>query len=158
MITDNFASAQGFKTGVTELLGIEIENLNNPSEKLLRGGERVRVTVRAKAIQSLERPILGFVFHDRLGQALFGENTLPFTDSTPIQVAAGQSFFATFIFRLPMLPNGEYVVFVSVAQGELYDNTQHHLLHDSIIVNVSSSKVRWGLVGVPFEQVEMRVC
>ncbi|MFT4060537.1 MAG: ABC transporter ATP-binding protein [Legionella sp.] len=157
-ITNNLETAKGFKTGKSELTSIEIENLTNPGETLLKGGERVRVSVRARANQSLDRPILGFVFHDRLGQALFGENTLPFTDKFPMQVAAGQSFWADFTFRLPMLPNGEYVVFSSVAEGELYENTQHHLLHDALTVKVSSSKVRWGLVGIPFEQVEMKVC
>ncbi len=125
---------------------------------MLQGGERVKVWVRAKAIEALDRPILGFVLHDRLGQALFGENTLPFTESTPCPVPAGEEFEAAFQFRLPMLPNGDYVVFASVAEGELRDNVQHHLLHDPLIVKVSSSKVRWGLVGVAFERVEMRVC
>jgi lipopolysaccharide transport system ATP-binding protein len=49
-------------------------------------------------------------------------------------------------------------VFASVAEGELHDNVRHHLLHDALIVKVSSSKVRWGLVGVAFERVELKVC
>ena len=57
-----------------------------------------------------------------------------------------------------MLPNGDYAVFASVANGELHDNVQHHLLHDALIVKVSSSKVRWGLVGVAFDRVELKVC
>lgn len=157
-VTDNIKSARGFRTGKAELIDIRIENMTNPVERVLQGGERVLVRVRARAIEVLERPILGFVFHDRLGQALFGENTLPFTESTPCPVPAGGDFEAVFQFRLPMLPNGDYVVFASVAEGELHDNVQHHLLHDALIVKVSSSKVRWGLVGVAFERVELKVC
>jgi lipopolysaccharide transport system ATP-binding protein len=56
-----------------------------------------------------------------------------------------------------MLPNGDYAVFASVADGDLHNNVQHHLLHDAAIVKVSSSQVRWGLVGVPFEQVSLRL-
>jgi lipopolysaccharide transport system ATP-binding protein len=156
-VADNFADARGFRSGIAELMSVEIENLTVPGEAILKGGERVCVTVRACANQVLERPILGFVFHDRLGQALFGENTLPFTDIAQMTVVAGASFFAKFIFRLPMLPNGDYVVFASVANGELYDNVQHHLLHDALVVKVSSSTVRWGLVGVSFEHVSMKV-
>lgn len=157
-VTDNLKSARGFRTGKAELIDIRIENMTSPIERVLQGGERVLVRVRARAIEALERPILGFVFHDRLGQTLFGENTLPFTESTPCSVPAGGDFEAAFQFRLPMLPNGDYVVFASVADGELHDNVQHHLLHDALIVKVSSSKVRWGLVGVAFERVELKVC
>ena len=157
-VTDNLKSARGFRTGKAELIDIRIDNMTNPVERLLQGGERVQVRVRARALEALERPILGFVFHDRLGQTLFGENTLPFTESTPCPVPAGGDFEAVFQFRLPMLPNGDYVVFASVAEGELHDNVQHHLLHDALIVKVSSSKVRWGLVGVAFERVELKVC
>ena len=156
-IKNNLESAKGFKTDAAELISIEIKNLKNPNEQILRGGEQVRVRILACALQALNKPILGFVFHDRLGQPLFGENTLPFTDSSPLSVASGQKFFAEFTFYLPMLPNGEYTVFASVAQGELHNNIQHHLLHDALVVNVSSSKVRWGLVGISFERVEMNV-
>jgi lipopolysaccharide transport system ATP-binding protein len=157
-VTDNLKSARGFRTGKAELVDIRIVNMTNPVERLLQGGERVQVRVRARALAALKRPILGFVFHDRLGQVLFGENTLPFTESTPCPVPAGRDFEGIFQFRLPMLPNGDYVVFASVAEGELHANVQHHLLHDALIVRVSSSKVRWGLVGVAFDKVELKVC
>lgn len=61
-----------------------------------------------------------------------------------------------FVFRLPMLPNGQYAVMASLADGDLHANVQHHGLHDALIINVSSSKVRWGLVGAPFKKVELK--
>ena len=36
----------------------------------------------------------------------------------------------------------------SVAGGDLYNNVQHRCLHDALIPNVSSSKVRWGVMRV----------
>ncbi|MBD9443981.1 ABC transporter ATP-binding protein [Rhizobium sp. RHZ01] len=157
-IENNLSDALGFESGRAEVLSVEISNLSAKGERVFEGGELVVITVRARAYQALDRPILGFVFNDRLGQALFGENTLAFTDLTSVPVAAGETFAADFTFRLPMLPNGDYVVLASVAQGELHNNIQHHLLHDALVVRVSSSKVRWGLVGVPFEDVVMKVC
>lgn len=154
---NNLHAARGFRTGKAELTSVEIENLSSPSDRVFKGGERVRLTVCARAIAPLDKPILGFSFNDRLGQVLFGENTLPFTALSQVQVAAGEAFKATFTFRLPMVPNGDYSVFASVAQGELRDNIQHHLLHDALVVKVTSSKVRWGLVGVPFESVDLKV-
>jgi len=45
----------------------------------------------------------------------------------------------------------------SVADGDAYNNVQHHWMHDAMIINVSSSKIRYGLVGIPFERVELKV-
>ncbi|HKK22480.1 MAG TPA: Wzt carbohydrate-binding domain-containing protein, partial [Pseudohaliea sp.] len=122
-----------------------------------RGGERVRVTLRARAHERLARPILGFLVRDRLGQDLFGENTLAIDDGAPRSAEPGAVLQAQFTFQLPMLPNGDYAVMASVADGELYDNVQHHYLHDACLLRVSSSRVRWGLVGVTFEQVAMSI-
>jgi lipopolysaccharide transport system ATP-binding protein len=89
---------------------------------------------------------------------MFGENTLSFTATTPSHVKSGQEFTGEFVFRLPMLPNGQYAVMASVADGDQYDNVQHHYMHDAFIVNISSSKIRFGLVGIPFERVALEVC
>jgi lipopolysaccharide transport system ATP-binding protein len=156
-VTDNLEQARGFHSGGADLVSITFENLDRPGEPVFAGGERVRVEVVARANRAFERPIIGFVFNDRLGQALFGENTLPFTDATPVAIGEGGALRAEFVFRLPMLPNGDYAVFASVADGTLHDNVQHHLLHDAMLVKVYSSTVRWGLVGVPFEHVSLSV-
>ena len=94
---------------------------------------------------------------DRLGQDLFGENTLPFTNRVSTPIKAGMAFEGVFEFRLPMLPNGQYAVMASVADGDRFENLQHHWMHDALIINVSSSKIRYGLVGIPFERVELEV-
>jgi lipopolysaccharide transport system ATP-binding protein len=56
-----------------------------------------------------------------------------------------------------MLPNGNYAVMASIANGSFVENIQHHWLHDALIINVVSSKVRWGLVGIPFDNVVLKV-
>jgi lipopolysaccharide transport system ATP-binding protein len=156
-IPDNLDDARGFRSGAAELTSLQFENLSCPESKVFQGGERVRVRIEARAIESLRSPIVAFVLNYMLGQALFGEKTLPFTSGAPVAVAAGQSIVAEFVFRMPMLPNGDYAVFASIADGDLHSNVQHHPLHDAAIVKVSSSKVGWGLVGVPFEQVSLKL-
>ncbi|EXJ15983.1 ABC transporter ATP-binding protein [Imhoffiella purpurea] len=148
--------ASGWKTGSAEIVGVELERRDAPGDPgVLEGWEWLRLRIRARAHADLERPILGFILRDRLGQDLFGENTLPFTDAHPTRVRACRTFRAEFVFRLPMLPNGQYVLMASVADGDLYDNLQHHMMHDACVLTVSSSKVRWGLVGVPFSQLSL---
>lgn len=113
--------------------------------------------MRAKANEALVSPILGFLVRDRLGQDLFGENTLSFTEMIPCPVKQWQEFTDEFFFKLPMLPNGQYAVMASVADGDHYNNVQHHWLHDALIINVSCSKIRYGLVGIAFERVVLEV-
>ncbi len=156
-VQDNSNNATGWKTGAAELVSVSLEKLEPGPDGVFIGGERVRMILRAKANRALANPILGFLVRDRLGQDLFGENTLPFTDKTPRPVKQGQEFTGEFSFKLPMLPNGQYAVMASVADGDLYKNVQHHWLNDALIIHVSSSKIRWGLVGIPFERVVLKV-
>lgn len=152
-IRGNLPDARGWATGQAEITGVLLQRLDGSALLVIEGGERVRMVLTARAAVPLARPILGFIVKDRLGQDLFGENTLPFTDASPVSVAAGEAFEAVFEFRLPMLPNGQYAVMASLADGSLTDNVQHHYLHDALILTVASSRVRWGLVGIPFENV-----
>lgn len=156
-ISENLSQANGWKTGVGEILSVKLEHLTPQASDIFQGGERVKMVIKAKANQSIERPILGFLVRDRLGQDLFGENTLPFTSISPKSVEEGAIFTGEYVFRLPMLANGQFSVMASLADGDLYSNVQHHWLHDALILNVSSSRVRWGLVGVNFEAVELKV-
>uniref|UniRef100_UPI00333EC624 ABC transporter ATP-binding protein n=1 Tax=Castellaniella defragrans TaxID=75697 RepID=UPI00333EC624 len=155
-IKNNLNAANGWKSGGAEIIDIEFATVDGKSAPVLKGGERVQLRIRARANQDLPHPILGFIVRDRLGQDLFGENTLPFTANCPQPMEKGTVFEGVFVFTLPMLPNGTYSVMASVADGDLHNNVQHHLLHDAMFINVSSSKVRWGLVGIRFDHVSLR--
>jgi lipopolysaccharide transport system ATP-binding protein len=167
-VTDNLTNAQGWQTGQAKILKVYIEKLHinsysldentvNTTNFAFNGGEPVRLVIKAQTNIDLENPILGFNVKDRLGQELFGENTLPFTAGKKYFIAAGKEFEAHFEFVLPRLPNGEYVLMASVANGDLHQNIQHHLLHDALVMNVISSEVRWGLVGIAFQKAELLI-
>jgi lipopolysaccharide transport system ATP-binding protein len=167
-VTDNQTQAQGWQTGQAKILNVYIEKLRSDSHSsngndadatnsVFKGGELVRLVIKAQTNIDLENPILGFNVKDRLGQELFGENTLPFTAGRKYFVEAGKEFEAHFEFILPKLPNGEYVLMASVANGDLHQNIQHHLMHDALVLNVMSSQVRWGLVGISFQKAELLI-
>ena len=146
----------GWETGVARITDIQLVNLSHPKREFFEGGEKVSMRIQGMAINTLKNPIIGFLLRDRLGQDLFGENTLRITkegQETPI--LAGQSATAVFDFTLPYLPNGQYVVACSIADGNLHNNTQHHFIHDALIVTVSSKELRWGLVGIACEQIRL---
>lgn len=156
-VRNNIDTAKGWKSGQADIVSVSLTHLSPGHENVFEGGERVRMSVRAKAHEPLQNPILGFLVRDRLGQDLFGENTLPFTNCMPTPIGAGVTFEGVFEFRLPMLPNGQYAVLASVADGDLQDNEQHHYLHDALIISVFSSKIRWGLMGVSFERIALEI-
>ena len=154
-VQNNLSEANGWKSGCGEILSVRLTVLGGNADDgdVLKGGEMVKMTVEALAHEEMARPILGFLVRDRLGQDLLGENTLPFTDQQPLPLQAGDRFAAEFTFRLPMLPNGDYSVMTSLADGDLSNHVQHHWLHDSLFLHVASSKVRYGLVGVEFKDM-----
>jgi lipopolysaccharide transport system ATP-binding protein len=56
-----------------------------------------------------------------------------------------------------MRPNRQYAVMALVEGRTLNKNVQHHWMHDALIINVSSSKVRYGLVGISIEMAAIEV-
>lgn len=152
---DEIANSDGWKTGSAEILGVSITGVDGEPVTTLLGGEKIILKIQAMAHQFLASPIIGFFVKDRLGQSLFGEHTYTYVQP-PCVVEAGELLEAEFIFSLPFLPNGEYSMTVSIADGDPYVYVQHHWLHDAIIINVQSPKLRYGLVGISFDYVSLR--
>jgi lipopolysaccharide transport system ATP-binding protein len=155
-VSNQLNESNGWKTGAGEIMSVDlapIEKSNPGIVDIFKGGEKVRLTVKAIIHQSMKSPILGFLVRDKLGQELFGENTLK---CATLPVTGGAIIQGEYIFRLPMLPNGQFSVTVTLADGDLMDHIQHHWAHDVLIITVSSSKVRYGLVGLEFEKVDLK--
>lgn len=151
---DNIALSDGFRTGTAEVVSVKLNNADGSAASVLAGGERLSLRVCVKANGLISSPIIGFFVKDRLGQALFGEHTFTYVQP-PLLLNAGEQAEAVFLFTLPMLPNGDYAMTVSVADGDPWNHVQHHWLHDAVLIKVSSEKLRYGLVGIPFESVSM---
>jgi lipopolysaccharide transport system ATP-binding protein len=146
----------GWETGKAKILSVRILNKNEHDISMLHGGEIVNLEIIAIAYESIYSPILGWFVKDRLGQSLFGEHTYTYVDP-PLLVKAGEKIEAVFQFQIPLLANGEYAITVSIAEGNPFEHTQHHWLHDALILKVASDKLRYGLVGIPFNHVSLTV-
>lgn len=156
VVLNNLERANGWRTGLGQILSVDLRSSGGQNKKVFEGGEKVSLSIRAISFKDMDSPIIGFLVRDRLGQDLFGENTLPFTDRHTLKVKKDSIIEAEFEFYLPMLPNGEFIVMTSFAEGSLEDNIQHHWLHDALVINVASKKVRWGLVGIPFQKIMLK--
>lgn len=152
---DNIVNSDGWATGAAEILSAVISGVDGQPCDTFSGGERIVLTIRAIAKQELFSPIIGFLVKDKLGQSLFGQHT--FADGlAPSPVVANTILEANFEFFLPMLPNGTYSMTVSIADGDAAINVQHHWLHDAVLITVTSPKLRYGLVGIPFESTTLK--
>lgn len=151
---DNVANSGGWHSGAAAIESVTLCNEGGEPLGSFHGGERVVLRIRASASRPLESPLIGFFVKDRLGQSLFGEHTYTYVQP-PMKVVGGDVIEAAFRFTLPMLPNGDYSMTVSIADGDPFANTQHAWLHDAVLIRVASPKLRYGLVGIPFEEVSM---
>ena len=156
---DNLADADGWKTGDAELVSVTLRDLNNPSENsILRGGEDIEIEVQAVSHKDLERPALGFTLVNRSGLHLLGENTLIAREHDGIIPAkAGSRLIARFTLLFPNLPSGQYMLMASIADGDLHNHVQHHWTENAVIINVSASNVRYGLVGAFLKKAKLEI-
>jgi lipopolysaccharide transport system ATP-binding protein len=127
-----------FGTGMAEVLDGNLFADDNSQLVLIEGGERVRLTIKAQARADLTSVIVGFIVKDRLGQSVFGDNTLNYAEHKNVTIGAGQLIIATFRFVLPMLAAGRYSITLAIATGSLENHVQQHWLHDALFFDVSS--------------------
>jgi lipopolysaccharide transport system ATP-binding protein len=151
---EDIANSDGWKSGAGEILEVSISAPDGQPLKVFSGGENVLLQIKAMAHQDLDSPIIGFLVKDRLGQSLFGENTYRYVQQ-PFTASKGEILNAYFEFSLPLMLNGSYSMTVSLANGNLQVNTQHHWVHDAMIIQVQSSAIRYGLMGIQFTSVAM---
>ncbi len=151
----NIHNSDGWTSGAARIDSVELLSRTGELINVFHGGEHVQLRICATAFVDLESVIIGFFVKDRLGQSLFGEHTYTHVDQ-PYPMAAGQTLEARFDFTIPLLPDGDYSMTVSIAEGNPWDNVQHHWLHDAVLIRVASTKLRYGLVGIPFEAVSIR--
>lgn len=148
---ENIANSSGWTTGHAQIISVEILSPKGQLLQVFEGGEKIRIRICASIGEPLVSPIIGFFVKDRLGQPLFGEHTYDY--GRPAVFQSGEKLEANFVFQLPLLPNGDYSMTVSVADGNPHDHIQHHWLHDVVLMHVHSQKLRYGLVGILFESV-----
>jgi lipopolysaccharide transport system ATP-binding protein len=147
--------AAQFGKGNATIVAVQLFNHDDKPLAWIVGGESVQLHIRCTALTSIHGPIVGFYVKDRFGQYIFGDNTFNFSRFTPLDVQPGQHFAATFWFRMPILPVGDYSITAAIAEGTQQEHVQHHWMHDALIFKSHSSSVSTGLMGVPMKQIDL---
>jgi lipopolysaccharide transport system ATP-binding protein len=149
------ASDQGYKDRMYGASGARVDRVRllDPStgneHPVIFGGEACELVVHVTVLRDLSEPIVGFFFKDRLGQNLFGENTLAAGESLP--VCSGDELIARFAFRMPTLISGDYLIDVAVASGTQENHIVECWWHDACHVQARTNGTHRGLVGLPVD-------
>lgn len=148
-------NSNGFGTGQARILSVRLQDESGIELAWAAGGALVNLQVVCRAAIPIDRPIVGFQLKDRLGQAIFGENTFLRYRFEPLPVRAGGEVEANFCFRMPDLPNGDYSFSVAIAEGSQDSHLQHHWLHEALMIRVHTTAPHFGIVGVPMTRIRL---
>jgi lipopolysaccharide transport system ATP-binding protein len=148
-------SGASFGKGLGRISGVQFVDEQGVPLSWVVGGETVTVRIEARAEEAIDRPIIGFLVKDRLGQVLFSDNTCLSHAMQPVPLQPGDVLEARFTFQMPILRVGDYSVAVSLAEGTQDEHVQHHWIHDALVFKSVSSSVCTGLVGIPMLDITM---
>ena len=148
--------AASFGKGEAQIHDVSLLDENEHPLAWIVGGEKVTLRVLVHAYQDLDSPIIGFFVKDRLGQALFGDNTFLSFVEQRFHCKAGETIQADFVFYMPLLPSGEYSITIAIANGTQEIHEQHHWIHDAVLFKSESTSVSSGLIGIPMLKVKLQ--
>lgn len=119
-----------FGTGKVQIISCRMLQHTGSELHVLDRAQTVTLEVECRAVSNVAAPILGFFVRDRLGQPLFGDNTLG-REKDWKELHAGQSYRLRFSFDMPLLATGDYTVGVAVASGTSEKHIQHHWIYEA---------------------------
>lgn len=121
----------------------------------VRADDRVIVRMHVVASMAKNRLIFGYLVNDRMGNAIFGENTWSLADGLITLPAAGR-YRVTLEFKWPEIRPGEYTLTFGVGEG---DDPLNHTIqcwaHNVVALSaISPNKVIHCLFNNPLSHVE----
>ncbi|WP_341522513.1 ABC transporter ATP-binding protein [Pseudomonas sp. G.S.17] len=150
------ADAPSFGKGHAQITDVNFLDTENQPLSWVVGGEIIKLKIVAVTHSNLQSPIIGFHIKDKLGQALFGDNTYLTYAQMPVPSKQGSKIVAEFTFVMPRLAKGNYSVSVAIANGTQQDHIQHHWIHDAVFFKSESTSVAAGLIGIPMSNIELK--
>ena len=150
-------SGRSFGKGGARVVSVSLGDDQGRAIHSVAGGETVTLRVMCRVEAGLEKPIVGFLVKDRLGQVLFGENTFERHKDEVLRATTGVEIDARFTFVMPILAPGDYTVAVAVADGTQAMHVQHHWVHDALAFRSVAPPEVTGLMGVPMQGVRLEI-
>ncbi len=120
-----------FGLGGAKIVDVSLLDESRQQLLLLEQQSKVYLQITCQAVDDITSPIMGFFVKDRLGQMLFGENSLKYAHNLA-PMLAGSTYKFEFAFIMPHLATGEYSIGVAIGAGNQLNHVQHHWVHDAI--------------------------
>jgi lipopolysaccharide transport system ATP-binding protein len=149
-------NAPSYCNNVGKIIDLSLQTQEGGILTWVVGGEIVALAVRAKALQHIYNPHLGFIIKNRLGQYLFGDNTMIAYEKNPLSMEKGELIEARFVFQMPYLPISDYTITVAFAEGTQDDYFIHHNINDALKFEAHSSLHTGCLLGIPMLEIGMK--
>lgn len=147
----------GFGNGGAIFKHIYVKDENGRRLSYVVGGENITLEIAFKILRKVDKPIIGFVVKNRLGQEVFVDNTYLAMRERQFSTCPNQILIARFDFQMPILPKGEYSVSPAIADGDQNDHVQLCWKYDAMILNVHASPAPLGLIGIPMKNISIMV-
>lgn len=148
-------SVNDFGSGLSRIVSVSLVDAAGAAVSTFAGGEAVRLIVSGVATEAFRQPMVGFLIKDRLGQAVFGDNTYASSRGRQIDVAPGMRLRAQFDFVLPTLQSGDYSLCVSIGHGVPEAHEHHHWAHDVLIIRSRIAGHCAGLFQIPMQKITL---
>ena len=140
-------------TGGAEIEAVGFVESDGSPITIAEGGEWLELRIDCVAQAAVQNPIVAFIVRNRIGRAVFSDDTGP----SGRVIASGQPFSARFTFYLPHLPTDQYSVEVFIITGP--PASARLLAHavDSYFLTVHSRHVGGGLANVALIEAVLEV-
>ncbi|KAA0083041.1 ABC transporter ATP-binding protein [Trinickia soli] len=132
---------------------VQLSNEHGSAIHWVVGGEHVLLRIITRRPAANAAAVIAFFVKDRLGQPLFGDDTV--LANTDLVEASSDALVAEFVFEMPILPPGDYAFTALVGTGSNARPTVLDCLHDALIIKSESPSVATGLVGIPMTNVAL---
>lgn len=149
-----FKPEAGFGESKVHIMHVAFRNQAGQAVAMVVAGEQVTLDVDLQAVETVDNVIVGFYVKDRLGQLLFGDNTV-LSHEADFAVAAEESFHARFSFVMPRLVPGDYFITVGVAEGTQEQHVIQHWMHEALRFAATGGTLSSGLIGIPMLDVKL---
>ena len=141
-----FESAQ-FGVGGGRILSCLLLDAEGNNLRILDRAQSIVVQVEVQALQIINQPIVGFFIKNRLGQHLFGTNTIQLLPDWQV-MEDGEVCQLRFIFHTPLLATGDYSVGVALAEGTQVEHVQHHWIQDALAFKAKADPNLSGYIAI----------
>ena len=146
--------AEGFGEYKAHIINVAFCNDRGDQVAMVVAGECITLEIEVHIEEAIDNLIVGFYVKDRLGQLLFGDNSV-LSHEGDFAVTSGQICNATFRFVMPRLLPGEYFIAVGLAEGTQEQHVIQHWLHEALRFMASGGSMSAGLIGIPMLDVKL---